>query len=137
MEQIVYISTARALVPGAAMLKDILSTSRRNNHRDGLTGVLVVGGCRFLQAIEGPRQSLDQAYRRIQVDERHFALVQLSRKPITTRSFPDWDMAFEQGGSADNFDDLAVVVARMTDTLDDPDLKAQLRSFADLHARAA
>lgn len=137
MEQIVYISTARAIAPEASVLGEILRVSRRNNQRDGLTGLLVVGGRRFLQVIEGPSVALDAAYHRIRADDRHFALVQLSRAPITGRSFPDWDMAYQPGGSADNFSDLVEIVDRMTDSIADPSLKAQLRSFAQLHARAA
>lgn len=137
MEQIVYISTARALQLDSSLIEDILQASRRNNRRDGLTGLLVVGGRRFLQVIEGPTASLDAAYKRIRADGRHFALVQLARGPIAQRSFPDWDMAFEAGGAADGDDDLVQIVDRLTHTISDPSLKAQLRSFAELHVRAA
>jgi hypothetical protein len=137
MEQIVYISTARAQAPDAAQLEEVLRVSRRNNHRDGLTGLLVVGGRRFLQVLEGPSKSLDLTYRRIRADQRHFALVELGRKPITRRSFPDWDMAYQEGASADAFDDLVAIVTRITETIEDPSLKAQLRGFAEVHTEAA
>ena len=137
MEQIVYISTARAAEPDGALLEEILRVSRRNNHRDGLTGMLIVGGRRFLQVLEGPKQSLDLAYARIKADDRHFALVELSRKAVSERSFPDWDMAYQEGGSADEFDDLVEIVTRMTAGLEDPSLKAHLLGFAQMHAMAA
>ena len=137
MEQIVYISTARALVPDVQQIEDILRVSRRNNHRDGLTGLLIVGGRRFLQVLEGPNLSLEAAFRRIKADERHFAVVELSRHAITQRSFSDWDMAYQEGGSAEGFSDLVGIVGGMTDPLANPSLKAQLRGFAELHARAA
>lgn len=137
MEQIVYISTARALAPDAELIENILRASRRNNHRDGLTGLLIVGGRRFLQVIEGPKLSLDAAFRRIKADERHFAVVELSRRPVAERSFADWDMAYQEGGSAEGFSDLVGIVSGMIEPLGDASLKAQLRGFAELHARAA
>jgi hypothetical protein len=47
------------------MIRQILETSRRNNARDGLSGLLLLGGRRFLQVLEGPKDALDQAYARI------------------------------------------------------------------------
>lgn len=132
MEQIVYISTAR-VEPDAATLDNILATSRRNNRRDGLTGLLVVGGRRFLQVLEGPRELCEAAYARIRADDRHFALVQLSRKPISQRSFGDWDMGFERARS----DSLIDSIDALTAQVDDPMLQAQFRSFAELHGKAA
>lgn len=132
MEQIVYISTAR-VEPDAAMLESILAVSRRNNSRDGLTGLLVVGGRRFLQVLEGPGALCEAAYRRIGYDERHFAMVQLSRKPIDERAFGDWDMGFENAGDVP----LTAMVGLLTERVSDPILQAHFRSFAELHSRAA
>lgn len=136
MDQIIYISTARS-EPTPQSIEHILRISRWNNKRDELTGLLIVGGKRFLQVLEGPRHSLDAAYRRIGADARHFALVQLSRKPIITRSFPDWEMGYQAGPDADTVEDLVKVVARLTRGVDDPFLRAELNGFAALHSRAA
>ena len=55
LEQLVYISTSRSPshVPQSE-IDAILAVSRRNNGRDGLTGLLAIGGRRFLQVLEGP-----------------------------------------------------------------------------------
>jgi hypothetical protein len=132
LEQIVYISTAR-FDPDAAMLDSILTASRRNNRRDELTGLLVVGGRRFLQLLEGPPQVLDRAYERIRADDRHFALVQLTRKPVVERCFSNWEMGFEQLGDVP----LAKMVERLTERVSDPSLRAQFRGFAEIHGKAA
>ena len=132
MEQIIYISTART-EPDTAMLDSILAVSRRNNARDGLTGLLVVGGRRFLQVLEGPSANCDAAYDRIKADGRHFALVQLSRKPITQRMFGHWDMGFERAGG----ETLTALVELLTEQVSDPMLQAQFRSFAELHSKVA
>lgn len=132
MERIIYISTARTS-PDAAMVEDILRVSRRNNRRDGLTGLLVVGGRRFLQVIEGPREATDRAFARIRADARHFAVVEIGRKKIAERAFADWDMGCEQLDG----DDLTELVESLTEHVADADLRAQFRGFVDLHRKAA
>jgi len=132
LEQIIYISTARAM-PSETLLDSILESSRRNNRRDGLSGLLVVGGRRFLQVLEGPEAQCGATYARIRADERHFALVQLSRRTIGERSFAGWDMGLEQGYGAS----LASVVADLTQRVADPYLQAQFRGFAEMHSTAA
>jgi hypothetical protein len=51
--QIAYFSTA-ARVQDAKTVHDILIQSRVNNRRDGITGLLIAGGNRYMQIIEGP-----------------------------------------------------------------------------------
>jgi hypothetical protein len=72
------------------MIRQRLEVSRRNNARDGLSGLLLVGGRRFLRVLEGPTAALDRAYDRIRQDPRHFALVELARRPVSAASFPAW-----------------------------------------------
>lgn len=128
-----YISTARYREPSVEAVEDILRISRRNNQRDGLTGLLIVGGRRFLQVLEGPRAACDEAYTRIREDARHFALVELGRKPIEGRSFPEWSMGFEDMASPG----LVEQVERLTEQVGDPSLRSHLMSFAEIHRRAA
>ncbi|PZO80151.1 MAG: activator of photopigment and puc with BLUF domain protein [Sphingomonas hengshuiensis] len=95
MLQLIYVSTAR---PGVAIdLDRILSCSRRNNRRDGITGLLHANGRRFLQALEGDVAHVEAAYARISADPRHFALVVLSRRMVTAREFGGWAMAVDDG----------------------------------------
>jgi hypothetical protein len=132
MEQLIYISTSHT-EPALNVVHDILAVSRRNNRADDLTGLLIVGGRRFLQVLEGPRTSLDATYRRIAADDRHFAMVKLSRKLITKRSFPDWEMGYHQGAGGG----LVEIVERLSEPVDDPCLRAEIRGFAQLHSKAA
>jgi hypothetical protein len=67
MLQLVYISTSREPITDR-LLDDILSTSRRNNDRAGVSGLLVAGGRRFLQALEGPAAAVLATYARIAAD---------------------------------------------------------------------
>ena len=135
MLQIVYISTARQPT-SPAQLRDILGRSRRNNAEAGVTGLLLAGGRRFLQALEGPDQAGLTTFDRIKADPRHFAIVALSIKTVETREFGDWSMAFEEGGDSEA-EDLRASVAELVSTLEDRSLRAQFTGFAELHARAA
>lgn len=89
MLQLVYISTAVGDPEPAAILR----ASRRNNGRDGVTGLLYYNGRRFLQALEGEQPAVEAAFERIRRDPRHRAVVLLSRREVTEREFGPWAMA--------------------------------------------
>lgn len=136
MLQLIYVSTARAPI-GPSGLAAILETSRRNNSRDDITGLLVAGGRRFLQALEGPEAAVMGAFERIKADPRHFALVALSIRQSKSRAFGGWSMGYEAGGEASADASLSTTVEHLTAALADRNLQAHFRSFAALHARAA
>ena len=94
MLQLVYISTAAK----GASCADILRTSRRNNGRDLITGLLYADGTRFMQALEGPEDAVEAAYQRIKEDARHRAPVVLSRREVDAREFGNWEMAERRPG---------------------------------------
>lgn len=131
MFQLVYISSAKDMV-AAQTVADILAVSRRNNARAGITGLLVVGGRRFLQALEGPEQGVLATYARIQADPRHRACVLLSARAVSERAFGQWSMAHDGDGSA-----LQETVAALVACIDEPNLRAQFTGFAQLHGKAA
>jgi hypothetical protein len=91
MYQLTYISSAR---PGICQIdvEAILRSSRANNARDAITGLLVHDGVRFLQALEGERVLVEAAFARIRVDPRHRAAVMLSEREIAARQFGSWAM---------------------------------------------
>jgi hypothetical protein len=103
LHRVLYCS--RNLIPGApeavaAEIRSILAISRRNNARGGITGGLLFSeGC-FAQVLEGPLDTVESAFERIQCDERHSDVTVLQSGPITTRDFPDWSMAFAGPGAA-------------------------------------
>lgn len=135
MLQLAYISTARATI-AFDQLDVILATSRRNNGRSGVTGLLVVGGRRFLQVLEGPDAEVAATFDRIKADPRHFAIVELTRHTVAARAFGDWSMGFERGGTVEG-DDLRSIVAALAEPIADRNLRAQFLGFAELHAKAA
>ena len=135
MFQIVYISTARQAF-SARELESVLLTSRLNNGRVDVTGLLVCGGKRFLQALEGPQEAVAATFERIKADPRHFAVVPLSMKEVQTREFGTWSMGYEAGASS-GAGDLRQAVAQLVAPLKDKSLAAQFTGFAELHSRAA
>ena len=135
MQRLLYISTARAIIT-QDVIDDILRVSRRNNAAVGVTGLLIVGGKRFLQVLEGTDLAVAQTFDRIQRDPRHFAMVSLARQTITERSFGSWSMGYQAGGNATSGDSAAAMAALIA-PIDDPMLRGYFTGFVDLHMKAA
>lgn len=129
MLQIVYISTATGLVDTA----EILATSRRNNARDGLTGLLYTNGKRFLQVLEGEPANVERAMARIDADPRHRAMVVLSSRDVSAREFGAWAMAERILG-----DDADAFVARVRALIAQasPSVRATFDGFVQFHRAA-
>ena len=136
MLQLAYISTAKGAVD-QALLDSILLVSRRNNERAGVTGLLVSGGRRFLQVLEGPDQEVLATYARIQADSRHRGFVLITCQGIDERAFGNWSMALREGGIHVQDDKLKGAVGALTAKIADPNLRAQFSGFAEIHSRAA
>ena len=90
IHQLIYMSEPFGFDDG--MLNGILSISRRNNVRDGMTGALVCRRDIYLQLLEGPEAAVEATYARIARDDRHLAIVRLVSEPVGARLFPDWAM---------------------------------------------
>ncbi len=135
MQRIVYISTARRILTGAE-LDGILAISRRNNRGVGVTGLLISGGRRFLQALEGPDHAVEVVFRRIEKDDRHLGVVIMSRAPIETQSFSGWDMGYCGGGNTDCGGRVSDAIAQLLAPITDPNMRAYFEGFARLHAEA-
>jgi hypothetical protein len=76
-------------------VQDILSVSRRNNARLGVTGALMFNSGCFLQTLEGMHDPLMELFKHIERDKRHDEVSILTCEPITERVFGNWSMAFE------------------------------------------
>lgn len=144
MHRILYISTAREKLDKHA-LDGILRVSRRNNAAVGVTGLLVVGGRRFLQVLEGADLAVTSVFDRIARDNRHFAVVKLLRKPIEQRVFGEWAMGYrtvtdtivlDRDDKTGSTPGLSEIVARLVEPIDDVPLRAEFIAFAALHAAA-
>ena len=81
-------------------VRRILAASRGNNARDGVTGGLLFSAGCFAQVLEGPSETVEATFERIQCDDRHSDVTVLEAGPVTARMFPDWSMAFTGGDAA-------------------------------------
>lgn len=77
-----------------ASIEEILQVARRNNTKNGITGLLCFNSKYFLQCLEGPRRLVNQTYEKILNDTRHKELVILDYKEIACREFTDWAMGY-------------------------------------------
>ena len=73
-------------------LDDIHQTARHLNALDGVTGLLLFDGSRFLQIIEGAEEAIDNLVERLRMDPPPFRLRGARRALVERRSFADWSM---------------------------------------------
>lgn len=73
-------------------LNAIHQTARHLNVLDGVTGLLLFDGSRFLQIIEGAEDAIDNLVERLRMDPRHSAFEVRDERYVEQRSFPDWSM---------------------------------------------
>ena len=88
--RIIYVSRASAPLP--LELKDILTSSRKNNRVLGVTGTMGFIDGLYLQCLEGEEGVVNTLYKRIEDDSRHSSLKILVSKPTSERAFPGWSM---------------------------------------------
>jgi Sensors of blue-light using FAD len=126
---VVYCSRASAGVD-AAVVDAIITTARRFNAANGITGMLVFGSGVFMQWLEGPRDNVTALMAMIVSDPRHHHVVQLSdSEEVRERLFPDWDMELVDA------DHIREVLLDARDSATDPRNAASLdRMLAELPA---
>ena len=101
LTRLLYISD---LSPGtrATEVSRIVSSSRRRNAQDGITGLLIFDGHRFCQYVEGPLVVLNALNNRLEHDVRHVHMEMLLEGPITgARRFSDWRLGYVDVVDAD------------------------------------
>jgi hypothetical protein len=133
LHRMVYVSAARAPL-AAEDLAQILATSRWNNARDGITGLMLYHDRQVLQVLEGEGAQIERTFRRIALDRRHGGLITLWSGPADARVFADWQMGLvrlpdlgeEAREAVVPLLDLARGVAPMPD---DPRVAALMRGF--------
>jgi Sensors of blue-light using FAD len=76
----------------AETLSAIMRTSRTNNPKTGVTGVLCCSDGIFMQSLEGGRNVVSKLFQKIAADPRHSDVVLLSYEEISERRFAGWAM---------------------------------------------
>jgi hypothetical protein len=91
LKTLAYTSRA-ALDLSAQDLADIHHSARHLNALDGITGLLVFDGTRFIQIIEGSEDAIANLVERLRGDPRHSAFEIRDEQYVEHRSFPHWSM---------------------------------------------
>ena len=73
-------------------VSDIHEAARHLNALDGVSGLLVFDGVRFLQIVEGVEEAIDHLVGRLRRDPRHHDFTIRDERIVEARSFPDWSM---------------------------------------------
>lgn len=117
---LVYASTASQPFRETA-LEELLATCRRLNAARDVTGMLLYRGGRFIQILEGARDTVDELFAKISRDPRHHDVRMLIEEPIAERRFVEWTMGYHAfradpagspSGYRDSFADLESGVDR-------------------------
>jgi hypothetical protein len=90
---VVYVSSAVSLMSEEELIS-ILQVSRRNNAREGITGMLLYRDGNFMQVLEGPESKVSERLAIICKDSRHRSFLRLVTIHDQTRSFQEWSMGF-------------------------------------------
>ena len=100
MKQIIYISSAVKKMNDDDLI-DILKTSRENNKKNDISGMLLYDNGSFIQVLEGTDSLVDNTFINIQNDERHNNILVMQNKDVDFREFADWSMGFENISNID------------------------------------
>jgi Sensors of blue-light using FAD len=95
MYHLVYISYASRPMREDDLL-DILNTSRVNNKKYGITGMLVYLREKFIQVLEGEYEAVNKVYNEIKADLRHRKVTTVLEGNTEQRLFKDWSMGFKK-----------------------------------------
>lgn len=105
------------------------------NEREGLTGLFLFDGSRFLLALEGPEIPLLKVMNKIYADDRHHDIVFILSEPAREREFPSWAMSQVLTDQGKNGVDFLETVKREVARVSNVSVKAHFIGFASL-ARA-
>lgn len=97
---IVYASSATTLFSKDELLR-LLATSRKNNERLGITGMLLYKDGNFMQVLEGEEQTVRTLHNKIKNDPRHRGMLTILQGESNQREYPEWSMGFRDLGSID------------------------------------
>ncbi len=91
--RIVYISKATPSLDDKELDK-ILASSRKNNPKLDVTGLMLFFEGSFFQVLEGEKSQVESLYRYIELDSRHITVKRLQEGEVSGRLFGDWSMAY-------------------------------------------
>jgi len=74
------------------IIEQIISSSKKSNSEQNITGVLAYHNKRFFHVFEGNSSQVDQLFNNIKNDTRHANLTTVLDLEVNERVFKDWQM---------------------------------------------
>jgi hypothetical protein len=134
--RLIYASRSVGGVVSGEMATAIVAKSIQNNRVSDITGLLVIGGDRFLQVLEGPAGEVEQTFVRVSQDPRHTDVTTIATGAGDKRLFRDWNMAHRHLGPGDAAALSAAGLETFTpDELDGDTALKLLRTIGQAHLR--
>ena len=95
LETLLYVSRSRLdRATADSEVERIIAKARANNMHRGVTGGLIYTENHFAQVLEGETEVLDAMLALLSTDPRHEAVTIVERRPIQSRQFTGWAMAY-------------------------------------------
>ncbi|MEM8635114.1 MAG: BLUF domain-containing protein [Pseudomonadota bacterium] len=120
-------------------LKSLLEQARKNNAREQITGVIVMGRRHIYQWLEGPKDSVDKLMGQIITDPRHVDVKVLERRPISARLFDPWTMLLATDSSKNELPEntLSLPEDSFTESSENVSAPDSITTLADLARSSA
>lgn len=90
--RLIYRSVATDDVVSNEDIRNLVETAAANNRKNGITGLLLLSGNRFLQVLEGPFSAVNRLFGNIVRDPRHHAIELIDFSALDAPFFREWDM---------------------------------------------
>ena len=90
--RLIYRGTATEEVVSNETLRGLESQASSANARNDLSGLLILSGDSFLQALEGSARELTEVFGKIIQDPRHHRVELIAFEPIPERRFSEWHL---------------------------------------------
>jgi hypothetical protein len=102
LQQFLYVSRMSADYPLTEIVRAI-SSSRRNNNRNNISGILYFDGEFFCQYLEGETSAIHALLVKIVADNRHYEMQVLIDRPTAARIFRSWHLGFSYNNTTGIF----------------------------------
>jgi hypothetical protein len=129
--RIVYMSRATSFLTDLEV-EDLARKAGECNGAQSITGLLLFDGRRFMQAIEGDKNSVQTLMERIGADDRHESIVIVSEGRAARRKFSDWSLCYKRVGEGRAAPDYLNQVKAQLAAIPNPALQASFIGFAVL-----
>ncbi|GAA4108762.1 hypothetical protein GCM10022393_05070 [Aquimarina addita] len=107
LQTIGYVSTVAPLLKNSEM-KELFEFVKRTNSSLGITGILMYSDGNFFQVLEGEKEQLQNLFKKIQSDSRHYNVIKFFDRKITSCLFTQYQSSFSVISKKNEYRDLDV-----------------------------